>query len=171
MPGAYLPPAYPGYTRREAIAAVGPGWEELAGRAWDAVTAARGRVSQVKQKFARLTVYWDGIMRSIPADERVRAEIEALGDESEQTCEACGRAGRRWPAADDERVELRDAGPAAARVSTLCERCGWRFYYDGAQGWADIRGDWMVGSDDGVHDDDDDPPEPWRGKPDEGGSI
>jgi hypothetical protein len=37
-----------GYTRAEALASVGHGWSTLVARAWDAITAAGGRVSQVK---------------------------------------------------------------------------------------------------------------------------
>lgn len=168
-PGAYLPPAYPGYTRREATAAVGPGWAELAGRAWDAVTAAGGRVSQVKEKFGRLTVYWDN---TVDARHRwVSTEVEALGDESKGTCEACGRTGRLWPADDAETELLRAAHPLRGRrVSVFCDGCGWRFYHDGAQGWAEIRGGWTpeLDVDNDLPDDDVDPPEAWRGIPDRG---
>jgi hypothetical protein len=61
-------------------------------------------VVQVKEKYGRLKVYWEG-EENAPPDPRLDAEIEVAireaADESERTCEVCGQPGisdwrHRW---------------------------------------------------------------------------
>jgi hypothetical protein len=61
-------------------------------------------VVQVKEKYGRLKVYWEG-EENAPPDPRLDDEIEAAireaADESERTCEVCGQPGtheerHRW---------------------------------------------------------------------------
>ena len=141
-PGLAPPPGVRGYTREEATAG-SPGWAGLAGRAWDAVTVAGGRVLQVKEKFAALRVYWDGVAWDSPAGKRLQAQIAAIETESMSVCEACGRPGRVWADADEERADItRATGRRWHWWRTLCAHCGYNYYYGGARGWAEIRGEW-----------------------------
>ena len=151
-PGSALPPGIRGYTRREAIAASPPAWGGLAARAWDAVTEAGGRVLQVKQKFAALRVYWNGVAWDSPAGKHLQAEIAAIEAESMRVCEACGRPGRVWANTDDECAEItRATGRRWHWLRTLCPGCGYRYYYEGARGWSEIRGEWRPDDDDDDH--------------------
>lgn len=99
-----------GYSREEALASVGAGWSDLVGRAWDAVTDAGGRVSQVKEKFGSLRLYHSlvGPFRIDVHPPVVGAgsyqigpstELSALLNEIEaaslRTCERCGAAGEQ----------------------------------------------------------------------------
>ena len=153
-PGAALPRGVRGYTRGEAQAAVGPGWELLAGRAWDAVAAEGARVVQVKEKFATLTVYWDGSPYDSPAGRRLAQRLAGLEAESGRTCEACGERGRRWLSTRQEIAELeRATGRVQWWQKTLCAGCGYRMYHLGHRGWARIRGEWQADDDE---DDDED---------------
>ena len=81
-------------------------------------------VVQVKEKYGRLKVYWEG-EQNAPPDPRLDAEIEAAireaADESERTCEVCGEPGMsemrgNW-------VSVR-CGPCdrSDEISAACER-------------------------------------------------
>ena len=84
---------------------IGDGWFHILDRlsarlAKDTVI----HVVQVKEKYGRLKVYWEG-EENAPPDPRLDAEIEAAireaADESERTCEVCGQPGisdwrHRW---------------------------------------------------------------------------
>ena len=81
-------------------------------------------VVQVKEKYGRLKVYWEG-QQNAPPDPRLDAEIEAAireaADESERTCELCGEPGMsemrgNW-------VSVR-CGPCdrSDEISAACER-------------------------------------------------
>lgn len=79
---------------------VGPGWRALVTRAVAAVTAAGGTVTQVKEKFGTLRVYYYG--PDVPA-------VDAAERESGRVCEACGEPGR-----------MRKRG---GWLMTRCDRC------------------------------------------------
>jgi hypothetical protein len=121
------------------------------------VNAAGGRVSQVKQKLARLTVYCDGVDWETPEGHFVRESLDRIVSESCITCEACGGRGRHWPYDEAERTRLEHiSGPRARRQLVLCESCGFRYYFEGATGWPEIRGEWSLKRDTTAADDDDD---------------
>lgn len=150
--GAQAPsvPGVRGYTRAEAVASVGPGWADLAGRAWDIASVAKIRVVQVKEKWARLVVYTDvaGDRGSVNA-QRLYAQLQSIEEESTRVCEACGRPGRVWGETDEERACIAAAtGRSWIWLRTLCADCGYRHYYEGARGWAEIRGEWHPEVDD-----------------------
>jgi uncharacterized protein (DUF433 family) len=107
-----------GYTREEAIAAVGPGWTTLAGEAWDAVTAAGGELSQVKQRFNLLRVYTRGVPDS--HREWVRRALDNLEERSASLCEMCG-APEASPCAPCLASPLLLDGSAAARYREWIE--------------------------------------------------
>ena len=62
------------------------------------------RVVQVKEKYGRLKVYWEGDENAPPdprLDDEIEAAIRKAADESERTCEVCGEPGtheerHRW---------------------------------------------------------------------------
>ena len=62
------------------------------------------RVVQVKEKYGRLKVYWEGDENAPPdprLDDEIEAAIREAADESERTCEVCGEPGtheerHRW---------------------------------------------------------------------------
>ena len=137
-----------GYSREEARGSVGPGYGELAVRAWDAATAEGVRVVQVKSKWARLTVYTTGLAWGSAEGRRLQAQLAAIEEESSHVCEACGRPGRVWANTDEERADItRATGRRWIWQYTLCAHCGYRFYYCGARGWPAIRGDWRPDDD------------------------
>jgi hypothetical protein len=78
--------------------AVGRGWWPLVVRLSDQIAAVVERqpaaerpdyrIGQVKEKYGRLTVYEVG--GTLP---EIEVAIEAAADESERTCELCGRPG------------------------------------------------------------------------------
>lgn len=97
-----------GYTRAEALASVGPGWLPLVARAWDAITAAGGRVSQVKEKFGGLRMYsnLEGPFRidvhppvagagsyQIGSPTALNALLNEIDAQSLRSCERCGAPG------------------------------------------------------------------------------
>jgi addiction module HigA family antidote len=94
--------------------AIGKGWHAIVERLSAELAALAERLSpeeralvrvvQVKEKFGRLRVYLD----DVETDE-MRAAIDASQDESERTCEECGRPGR--------------ARTLRGWVSTRCEAC------------------------------------------------
>lgn len=124
---------WPGVTQNEAIEAVGPGWRDLAQRAWAIVTEEGGRVLQVKEKFAELRVYFDRIQQ--PRREHVRQQLAELREISLQTCEWCGSPG---DLRDDEYYEALPADAGRTRriwYKTLCDEHAWQFYVDHKRWW------------------------------------
>lgn len=142
--GSALPPGVRGYTREEATASVGDGWRELAAAGWDAATAAAATVVQVKEEFARLRIYVEHRGHQDPAiAQRLRTQLAAIEHTSARVCEACGRPGRVWGETEEERARISDAtGRRWIWLKTLCAGCGYRFYYEQARGWPEIRGEW-----------------------------
>ena len=76
------------YTREQALASVGPGWAGIVGDLWDWLKAHDPPVaiSQVKEKYGRLTVY-SGYY------EDAQARINEAETLSLKTCETCGGPG------------------------------------------------------------------------------
>ena len=142
--GSALPPGVRGYTKEEAMASIGDGWRELAAAGWDAATAAGSQIVQVKEKFAHLVIYVEHPGYQDPTvAQRLRTQLAAIEHTSARVCEACGRPGRVWGETDEERARISNAtGRRWIWLKTLCGDCGYRFYYDGARGWAEIRGEW-----------------------------
>jgi uncharacterized protein with HEPN domain len=104
---------------------IGDGWFSLVDRLSARLAKDTAiHVVQVKEKYGRLKVYWEG-EENAPPDPRLDAEIEAAigeaADESEQTCEVCGEPGtieerHRW-------MSVR-CGPCDRidEISATCER-------------------------------------------------
>jgi hypothetical protein len=131
------------------MASVGDGWRVLAAAGWDAATAAGAKIVQTKEKFAHLRIY---VRYDNPGDpvvtERLRRQLEAIERASALVCEACGRPGRVWGETDEERTRVADAtGRRWIWLKALCAGCGYRFYYQGARGWSEIRGEWRPDAD------------------------
>jgi hypothetical protein len=112
-----------GYARAEALASVGHGWSTLVARAYDAITAAGGRVSQVKEKFGGLRTYSniDGPFRidflppaagassyQIGAATDLSTFLNEIEAESRRTCERCGGEPSSRPAGRHRRVGARE---------------------------------------------------------------
>jgi hypothetical protein len=147
--GGVVPPDLPGYSREQAMASTGDGWRDLAAAGWDAATAAGAKIVQVKEKWARLRIYVDqGGQHDPVVAQRLGAELAAIERASGRVCEACGRPGRVWGETEEERARISDAtGRRSIWLKTLCRDCGYRFYYDGARGWDEIRGEWRPEAD------------------------
>lgn len=72
---------------------IGPGWVGICRPALTALSRLGGKVSQMKQKFGELRIYWippADIGAEHPAYSAVRAEIAAASLLSFNTCEDCG---------------------------------------------------------------------------------
>lgn len=79
-----------GYTLEEAIGCVGPGWEHILRKLW-AKKPEGINVSTVKEKFGGLRVYYDALS---DVDYNTFDEaVEEAENESELTCETCGKPG------------------------------------------------------------------------------
>jgi hypothetical protein len=87
------PPGAQGYP------CVGYGWRDLLERACVRIRAAvqanggRFKLTQVKEKFATIRIYWDGTL-SRESAARVDEAIELAEARSACTCETCGEPGR-----------------------------------------------------------------------------
>lgn len=145
----------PGLSREEAVAAVGPGWAELAGAAWDAVHAAGARVTTAKEKLGRLETYYAGLTWPSPEADALHARLAAITEASTRTCEACGVPGTTW---DDASAPPLLSG--LTRILTwrksLCVPCAWRFYAESVRGWDRIAGRWRPDDAPGQADGEDD---------------
>jgi len=104
---------------------IGDGWFSLVDRLSARLAKDTAiHIVQVKEKYGRLKVYWEG-EENAPPDPRLDAEIEAAireaADESERTCEVCGRPGisdwrHRWVSVRCEPCDRID------EISAACER-------------------------------------------------
>jgi hypothetical protein len=83
-----------GYDEPLALASVGEGWAPLVREAF-AIVEGRGRIVQVKEKFASLTIYADALPRVSAARSRAMHDgLSALRSRSEKVCEICGADGQ-----------------------------------------------------------------------------
>lgn len=102
-------PAVDMFGPRCISAHVGLGWSNILRHALAAISDAGGRITQVKQKFGELRVYWE------PPEERRRAFLEWIDG---------GRVGQD-PYLDPHHVAANDAVAHATALSrTTCENCG-----------------------------------------------
>jgi predicted RNase H-like HicB family nuclease len=133
VPGMFMSHGTTGYTLDEAGSAVGPGWAVLVDAAYRRLTDAGCTITQVKEKFAGLRIYFDrptaafsgGVeRRSASTLDRYLAWLE---NKSLKTCEACGALG----------TQCKHLG----WLRTLCSSCAWR-WKEGAGPWSEIRGEW-----------------------------
>jgi len=85
IPGFYSPEVP--YTREEARASVGPGWQGLVDTAFETVTAVGGRIQQVKEKFGLLRIY---AKVPQPMKQGIDAILYELEVQSRNVCEQCG---------------------------------------------------------------------------------
>lgn len=78
-----------GYSLDDALGSVGPGWEAIIRELWSHKTEDV-IVSQVKEKFGGLRVYY-----SSPADmlDDFDAALDIAEDAAERTCDTCGAPG------------------------------------------------------------------------------
>jgi hypothetical protein len=79
----------------------GEGWRDLLGRAFARIRAAvqadggSFTVTQIKEKYGTLRLYWEGSLSS-EADAMVEEAIDLAEARSASTCEICGEAGQLY---------------------------------------------------------------------------
>jgi uncharacterized protein with HEPN domain len=104
---------------------IGDGWFGLLDRLSAKLAKdATLHVVQVKEKYGRLKVYWEGEENAPPdprLDDESEAAIREAADESERTCEVCGQPGisdwrHRWVSVRCEPCDRID------EISAACER-------------------------------------------------
>jgi hypothetical protein len=78
-----------GYTNEDWSELVNEGWKPIM-RGLQMVKTDDVVLTQVKEKFGLLRIYYDG------GDEGFRAAVRLAGAISGFTCEVCGKPGERW---------------------------------------------------------------------------
>lgn len=96
----------------ECGAYCGDGWKDILAKVMPVLEATGARVSQIKEKFGGLRLYWDPPEEEMPFWHRVAVNmaIEQAESASFKTCEQCGAAGKKRN--DDGWINMRcDACP------------------------------------------------------------
>ncbi len=86
-----------GLTRADAKQCVSKGWSDLVDRVYDICEVHNIVVSDVKQKYAQLRVYWwwpTTIDYEEAACDKIIQALIALENISQTICEECGQAGK-----------------------------------------------------------------------------
>jgi hypothetical protein len=92
---------FDGRVHRPGLPAVGDGWRDLVERAVARIAAAAGasastiKISQIKEKFGTLRLYWSGEVPDAVRD-AIGEAIDLAEARSAVTCEACGAPGVPW---------------------------------------------------------------------------